>query len=180
MTVLVRDAREGELDAIASLLACAFEEHRLRNGGSTELAYAEAFDRYFEEVVNVRARRDETQLFVAVENGRILGTGALYAPGRGDAYARAVHCKPWPDEWAGLRLVGVDPAHRNRGIGRMLIEARVRRARELGAKAAALHTSRERAAARHLIERMGWTRAPEYDHAPVPDVCAEAYVLALA
>ena len=180
MTIVIREASEGDLEDVARVLASAFEKYRPANGDGIDPAYLKAFERYFEEVVNVRARLSEAQLFVAVEGERILGTGTLYPPDRGRDYARAIHGKPWPDEWASLRLLAVDPAHRRRGIGRMLIEARMRRARELGAKAVALHTSREFEVARRLIQRMGWNRAPEYDHAPAPDVCAEAYVLTLA
>jgi GNAT superfamily N-acetyltransferase len=177
MTIEVREAREDELDETARVLASAFEQVRPKASTS---AYGEVFERYLEGVVDVRSRIGEATLFVAIEGGRILGTGTLYPPGRTIAYAQDVHSPPWPNDWASLRLLGVDPAHRGRGIGRMLIEARVQRARELGANVAALHTSREFEVARDLLKRMGWKRAPEYDHAPAPDLCAEAYVLRLA
>jgi GNAT superfamily N-acetyltransferase len=176
MTIVIREAREDELDETALILGSAFEPHRPKAVASP---YEEAFEHYLAGVTDVRARIGEATLFVAIEAERILGSGTLYPPGGTVAYARSVQTKPWPTEWATLRLLGVDPAHRGRGIGRMLIEARVSRARELGAKAAALHTSQEFAIARSLLQRMGWKRTPEYDHAPAPDVCAEAYVLVL-
>ena len=148
MTIEVREAREDELDETARVLALAFEQVRPKASTS---AYGEVFERYLEGVVDVRSRVSEATLFVAIEGGRILGTGTLYPPGRTIAYAQEVHSTPWPNEWASLRLLGVDPAHRGRGIGRMLIEARVRRARELGATVAALHTSREFEVAHDLL-----------------------------
>jgi len=70
-------------------------------------------------------------------------------------------------------------AHQRRGIGRLLSQARVQRARELGAPVVALHSSREFAAARRLIEALGWQRLPEYDYAPALAIQAEAYALRL-
>jgi hypothetical protein len=61
----------------------------------------------------------------------------------------------------------------------MLDDARIRRARELGAAGVGLHTSLAFEASRGMVRRMGWQRAPAYDCWPIPDVHAEAWTLAL-
>jgi GNAT superfamily N-acetyltransferase len=175
---VIRAARDDELEEVARVLASAFEQHRPRGAG-VDPSYKRAFARYFEELVDVRGRREDAQLFVAVDSGLIVGTGTLYPPGRGPHYARAVGAKPWPDDWASLRLLAVHPTHRRRGIGRALLDARVQRARDLGASFVALHTSEEFADARRLIRKGEWKRVPEFDHMPAPGVRAEAYVVAL-
>jgi GNAT superfamily N-acetyltransferase len=174
VTVRVRAARPDEIDATTHLLATAFEQYR------HELP---VFDKYMSHLADVGARMREAETFVALVGERIVGTGTLYPPGRGDAYRRgaAPEMSPaaWPDEWSGLRLLGVDPAYRRAGIGRLLMDARIRRARELGATAVALHTSRTFDASRTMVERMGWVRMPAYDFYPQPDLCAETWMLAL-
>jgi GNAT superfamily N-acetyltransferase len=179
MNVVIRPARESELDEVARLLAAAFELPIAASGERRDPSFHEAYRRYREELVNVRGRLDHVELFVAERGGHIVGTGTLYPPGTGRQYARALNAKPWPDDWASLRLLAVHPAHREKGVGRMLLDARLRRARELGASFAALHTSEDFADARRLIRRAGWARRPELDHIPAPGVRAEAYVLQL-
>jgi GNAT superfamily N-acetyltransferase len=177
MSIVIREARHDELDAVARVLAAAFEQYR---APAITSSYRLAFERHLEEIVDVRARIGEAALFVAVEGPRVVGTGTLYPPGRSVAYGRTIPDTPWPRDWAWLRVLGVAPSHRGRGIGRLLVEARVQRARELAATAVALHTSPEFEVLRHLVRRMGWTRSPEHDFAPAPGARAEGYFLALA
>jgi GNAT superfamily N-acetyltransferase len=179
MTVEIRAARESEIDEVSRLLAAVFELPIAAGSARRDPTCHEAYRRYLEEVVDVRGRWGHVELFVAASGGRIIGTGTLYPPGTGRQYGRALHAKPWPDDWASLRLLAVHPAHREKGIGRMLVDARLRRARELGASFVALHTSEDFADALRLIRRSGWTRRPELDHIPAPGICAEAYVLSL-
>ena len=174
MTLLIRRAHAAELPETRRILSAAFEPQRPEPDTTNG-----AFARYLEDLLSVSLRFEQAELFVAVEGGIIRGTATLYPPGQGHAATRGTAAKPWPRAWASLRALGVDPAHRRRGIGRRLSEARVQRARELGAPVVALHTSRLFAAAYHMIQAMGWRRLPEYDHAPTPTVQAEAYVLRL-
>jgi GNAT superfamily N-acetyltransferase len=101
----------------------------------------------------------------------------LYPPHRHAGYG-VDGMKPWPAAWAALRRLAVAKTHRGRGIARMLAEARIARARELGAPVVAMHTSTP--LVREMYGRSGWVRAPEFDHHPVAGVIAEAWILALA
>jgi GNAT superfamily N-acetyltransferase len=179
MSIVVRRARATELAETRRILAAAFEPQRPRPD-ATSGEHDRAFTRYLADVLSVSLRFEQAELFVALEDGIIRGTATLYPPGQGHAATRGTAAKPWPSAWASLRALGVDPAQQRRGIGRLLSEARVQRARELGASAVALHTSKEFGVARHLIQTLGWKRSPAYDYAPSPMVQAEAYVLLLA
>ena len=163
MAIEIREARAGELEEVARVLGAAFEQYR-----------PQGFEGYLRDVANVRSRVGLADLFVAVEAGRVVGTATLYRPNPPHSDRQ-----PWPRAWASLRLLAVEPSHRGRGIGRMLTDARLRRARELGAPVVVLHTTELFEVSRSMYRRMGWQRAPEYDHWPLPGLCAEAYVLAL-
>lgn len=171
---MIRIARADELDAIARVLADAFGALR----PPPDDPIAADFERYLAEVTDVRARRHGTELFVAEDGGALIGAATLYLPGH---YEPAV--PGWPDTWAGLRLNAVVPEARGRGVGRALSDARIARARALGASAVGLHTSTQFAVSREMYRRSGWARVPHLDYAPVPghpELVAEAYCLALA
>jgi GNAT superfamily N-acetyltransferase len=177
MTMVIREARAEELDETARILVAAFEEHRPPADSAVTPQQRVAFERYLEDIANVRSRRGAADLFVAVDADRLVGTGTLYPPRLAPTYPGPHAPPPWPSEWATLRLLGVPPAHRGRGIGRMLVEARIERARALGAPVVALHTSFE--VSRSMYQRLGWQRASEYDYFPAAEILAEAYILAL-
>lgn len=164
---------------MARVLVAAFEQYR-RPAAAVTSQSAALFQRYIEEIANVRARLVAADLFVAVDGGAIVGSGTLYHPNpSATPYAIGSSRTTLPLTWATMRFMGVDPAHRGRGIGRMLLDARVERARAVGAEAVALHTHPSFENSRNLVLRLGWQRAPEYDHYPSADVCAEAYFLSL-
>jgi ribosomal protein S18 acetylase RimI-like enzyme len=66
-------------------------------------------------------------------------------------------------DWAYIRLVGVDPAHENKGIARNLTMQCINQAREDKESVVALHTSEVMVAARHLYESLGFKILKEID-----------------
>ena len=62
----------------------------------------------------------------------------------------------FPRDWASLRLLGVTPAARGRGLSRQLTDWCIARARGQGATRIGLHTSEAMTTARGLYERMGF------------------------
>lgn len=72
-----------------------------------------------------------------------------FPPGRSDGVI-------FPRDWASLRLLGVAPAARGRGLSRLLTEWCIARARDQGAARIGLHTSEAMTRARGLYERMGF------------------------
>jgi GNAT superfamily N-acetyltransferase len=177
MAIVVRRAHADEMEAAAHVLVSAFEEYRAPADSAASEEYRQKFERYLAEISDARNAFRDAELFVALEGARVVGAGLLYPPGCTPDYRAPSSPLAWPADWASLRLLGVHPDRRGRKIGRLLAQARVERARELGAPAVAMHTSFE--VARGMYTRMGWERAPEFDYFPVTGIRAEAYVLRL-
>ena len=149
-SVSLRPATEGDLDAIAALFVPALEPYR---GRGVEWI----LDAYLAELLDVRGRFDVGETYVAVAEGQIVGSIAFY---------RDVVLEGWstfPAGWAGFRALAVAPAVRGAGIGRMLVERCLTRAREVGAAALGIHTISLLVDAMNLYERAGFVRCPEFD-----------------
>ncbi len=132
-----------------------------------------AWQSYLEDILDVRSRLAEAELIVAELKSQLVGTVTLYSnvPYSPEAV--------WPKDWAGIRLLAVDPKYRRRGIGRALIDEGVRRCREQGTAIIGLHTTEIMDVARRMYERMGFTRVPKFDFHPAPSVIVTAYRLDL-
>jgi ribosomal protein S18 acetylase RimI-like enzyme len=91
---------------------------------------------------------------------------------------------PWAEMLAedesGARMLAVSPAAQGRGIGRALLGACIGRARELGRSGLLLHSTPWMPAAHHLYEKAGFTRVPERDWRPIPEVPLLAFRLDVA
>jgi ribosomal protein S18 acetylase RimI-like enzyme len=83
-----------------------------------------------------------------------------------------------PDE-AEIRALAVAPGNQRAGLGRALLAAVIERARRAGVRHLLLLTQPEMKAAHHLYEEAGFTRLPERDRRPVPEVLLLAYGLLL-
>jgi GNAT superfamily N-acetyltransferase len=114
------------------------------------------------------------QRLVALDGDAVAGTVLLYPPAA-DAYGGAAERTPWPE----VRLLAVPPERRGTGVGQLLMDECVRRARAAGATTLGLHTSRSLAAAVRMYQRMGFVRAPEHDFQPPGAEVVEAYRLEL-
>ncbi|HEX2302477.1 MAG TPA: GNAT family N-acetyltransferase [Gaiella sp.] len=146
----IRLAREEELGAIASLFAPALAPYR--GAGADEI-----LDAYLTELLDVRSRFGVAETYVAVEDGSVVGSVAFY---------RDVVLEGWssfPPGWAGFRALAVSPAARGGGIGRLLVERCLDRAREAGATTLGIHTIETLVDAVRLYERLGFVRSPEFD-----------------
>jgi GNAT superfamily N-acetyltransferase len=108
-------------------------------------------------------------LLVADSCGRLAGTVTYYPPGPKD-YNRV------PAEWAVIRALAVHPACRRGGVGRLLTEECLRRARADQAGWAGLHTSELMVGARTMYEAMGFREQHTFTHL---DISFSVYALAL-
>jgi ribosomal protein S18 acetylase RimI-like enzyme len=165
--IRVRDARPDERAAIRELTLTAYAEYASAMEPSAWALLREA-------VLSALATDQPVERIVAEQDGVLLGSVLLYPPAAA-AYAFAAAPATLPE----LRLLAVLPAARGRGIGQMLVDECVRRARAMGASALGLHTSRSMRAARRMYERMGFVRAPEDDFRPPGAELVEAYRLPL-
>jgi GNAT superfamily N-acetyltransferase len=143
-------AVEEELDDVAALFAPGLDPYRGTRGDWI-------VDAYLAELLDVRGRFEVAETFVAVQDGRIVGSVAFYPD---------VVLEGWsnlPAGWAGFRALVVDPRARGAGIGRALVERCLERARDVGAPVLGIHTVALLDDAVRLYDRIGFVRCPEFD-----------------
>ena len=124
----LRDAQPGELNAVSSLLAEVYGEFRPHFP-------LDAWERYLGEIVDVRSRLGDSELIVAEEEGRLVGTVGFYPDASRSALER------WPAAWASIRTLAVLDAARGNGIGEALARECLQRARQRRARTVGLHTN---------------------------------------
>src|SRR5436190_13796663 len=134
-------------------------------GAVTAGAYAEFADpadedwaEYLTELADVTGRVDRTEVYVAAEDGRVLGCVTLELDrtvGDDD--------KELPPEMSCIRMLGVRTEARGRGIGRALVQRCVDRTAEVGRTIVTLRTTHRMKAAQRLYQDMGFVRDPERD-----------------
>lgn len=168
----MRLADEGDLDPAREVLRAAYAEY--------ESSFPAAnWAPYLADILDLEGRADASELLVAERKGSIVGCVSYFPPGAKASYPSDSFSEHWPAEWAAFRLLAVDPAARKGGVGRLLTDACIERAREQRAPALGLHTTEPMAIARSMYERMGFERASRYDFRPGPTVLVEAYRILL-
>ena len=109
------------------------------------------------------ARADGAELWVAVDDERLLGNVTYCPPG-----------SPWREiarnDEGEFRMLAVDPEARGSGAGTALAVHCEERAREHGAIGMALSSLAEMSAAHRIYSRLGYTRDPGRDWSPLPGV----------
>ena len=128
---------------------------------------------YLDELRDARRRAAHAELLVATSPTVPLAGTVTWCVA-GNAYAELAR-----EGEAEFRMLAVAPAARGQGVGRALVEACVRRARERGHRALVLCTTGIDGPAVRLYERLGFVRDATRDWAPVPEVPLYAYALAL-
>ena len=164
--VSIREAHSGELDAVGDVMVAAYRQF-------SPTLPPDLWSGYENEIRDVRSRLADSQLIVAEDAGRLIGAVTYYPDATKEPHAA------WPASWANFRLLAVDPDARGRGVGRVLTEECIRRARAAGCTALGLHTTHLMEVARAMYERMGFVRVPELDFSPVPQFHVMAYRLTL-
>lgn len=172
MSVTVRLAGEGDLEPARQVLRDAYAEY--------ETWFPQAnWKPYVADILDLEGRAAQSDLIVAEDDPRIIGCVSFFPPGAKTSYPSDAFSEPWPAEWAAFRLLAVHPSARLRGVGKLLTDACIERARQARAPAVGLHTTAPMAIARAMYERMGFERAPRFDFRPGPEVLVEAYSLVL-
>jgi len=152
--IQIREARQEELTEIENLVKTAYREFQ-------PLMPAEAWSRWMENI-SESLGAPQGILLVAEARGKLAGAVKFY-PDAGQA-----HQGQWPAGAGAIRMLAVSPASRGRGYGVRLTEACLHLARELQIGVIFLYTGTFMAAARHLYEKLGFKRAPEFDRNPGP------------
>jgi ribosomal protein S18 acetylase RimI-like enzyme len=151
MSVEVREASPEEYAEAGRVTAQAYREF-VRPGDDD-------WERYLLRIADVQARAGQTTIMVAIEDGRVLGSLTLELEGRvrdGDEEQRPLD----PSE-AHIRMLGVDPAVRSRGVARALMAASEETARAAGKTFLTLHTTQRMEAAQAMYERLGYHRSED-------------------
>ena len=162
MTVHFRIAESHEHYAVARVILKSYAEYG-------PLLPPEAWERYSQNILDVRSRMTESELLIAVEDREIVGSATFYP------HRLKRTQSEWPREWTGARLIAVLPERRGRGIGKALVEECIRRSRDQNAAAFALHTTPYMQLAQGMYERMGFVRVPQFDFHPRPELTVMAY-----
>ena len=146
MAIQTRPARPDEYDEAGRVTAAAYREY----------ADSESWDRYLEAIADVEGRAEVGLVLVAVEDGRILGSATLELDERIEEDE-----PPLPPNEASIRMLGVQPNERGRGVARALMRECFDQARRAGRTRMSLHTTPRMKAAQAMYESMGFERLPD-------------------
>jgi ribosomal protein S18 acetylase RimI-like enzyme len=149
MALHIRRVRPGEFEDAGRVTAEAYESFGSEASPNRD---------YLVRVADVATRARHALVLGAVQDRRLVGTVTLELDGR----IPGGHPRPplEPDQ-GHVRMLGVDPTIRRRGIGRALMQACVERARRAGKRRLTLETTESMAAAQALYESMGFRRGQD-------------------
>jgi ribosomal protein S18 acetylase RimI-like enzyme len=132
-------------------------------GRVTALAYREfveqgesAWEEYLEHIADVAGRADRSVILVASDSGQVVGSATLELGERIDDDDPPLA----PDE-AHVRMLGVHPEARGRGIARHLMDACFALAGAASRTRITLNTTLRMKAAKQMYEAMGFRRLPD-------------------
>src|SRR5262245_39873514 len=146
----IREVRPEEYKAAGQVVVRAYDEFIDPKD--------DGWDEYLQLLADVAGRIDRTVVLVAVDDEKVVGTGTIELDdvvGDDD--------KELPPGTSTLRMFGVVPEARGKGIARELVEDVIRRVREAGKSTLILRTTRPMAAAQSLYRSVGFERAEDLD-----------------
>ena len=145
-------------------------------GDVTVAAYAPFLlgptDPYSDRLRDAAGRAAAADLWVAVEDGRVLGT--ITDPPHGSPYRELAG-----EGESEFRMLAVDPAAQGRGVGDALVRHLLERARAHGHRRVLISSLPEMTGAHRVYERLGFRRVPELDWRPLADVLLIGFALDL-
>jgi len=153
----LRRARAEELERVGEVTLAAYESFTTGHR-----------DPYRARLRDAAGRHRDSELWVAVEDGAVLGSVSYCPPG-----------SPWrelgQDHEGEFRMLAVAPVAQGRGIGAALVRLCEERAAGHGATSMVLSSLPEMTAAHALYGRLGYARLPGRDWDPVPGVHLVAF-----
>lgn len=165
MAIEIRNASQHEFAELGVLLQDSYRQYMDAN--ADQPAWRAYFDH---EIPDIAGRLPDGTPIIALADGQIAASVTYYAPGRGGS-------EGWKDGVAAIRLLGVPPSSRGLGLGRLLTEECISRARADGAVAVGLHNHVVMSVARAMYLRMGFEPFPENDFTPDEETHVEAFIL---
>jgi ribosomal protein S18 acetylase RimI-like enzyme len=122
MTIEIREAEPGDHPEAGRVTALAYREFVPADDDGD-------WARYLERMADVAERAERTHILIAVDEGRVVGCVTLELEGRVGDWDGDPPLEPGE---AHIRMLGVDPAARARGVGTRLMAAAEARARDAG------------------------------------------------
>jgi len=98
---------------------------------------------------------NNSKIFVCEHEKKLIGMAYLVPSGN--------PTRIYPADWSYVRMVGVDPAYRGKGIARRLTQMCVDYSRQSNETIVGLHTSEKMDDARHIYESIGFKPFREID-----------------
>ena len=141
----IRRVRESEYAAAGEATARAYREFVTPS--------ASGFEAYLARIADIGARADRATVLLALVDGVIAGSATLEL----DSRVHPSTADPLAADEAHLRMLGVSPDLRGRGVARRLVTACNALARERGKRRLTLETSPLMVAAQRLYTSMGFT-----------------------
>lgn len=158
--VEVRPVRTGEYAAVGELTA------------STYVAEGFASEGYATTLRDVTDRATQATVLVALVDEQLAGSVTVATAG-GD------YAEDTEPGTAVIRMLVTSRDFRGLGVGRALVEQAIVAARAAGCSVVRLSTGPTMHAAHRLYERLGFTRTPDRDWSPLPDIELLTYMLPL-
>jgi ribosomal protein S18 acetylase RimI-like enzyme len=152
--IIIRDAAPEELDDIEALVKAAYLEFRP--------LFPETVWQAWMDNVSQTVRAPAGLLIVAAKEDVIQGVIKFYPDASQSGMGH------WPEGVAAIRILAVSPAARGHGYGTLLAAECLRLARKRRIATIFLFTGEFMHAARHIYEKLGFQRAPEFDPHPGP------------
>jgi ribosomal protein S18 acetylase RimI-like enzyme len=162
VTTEIRLALPSEYDEVGELTAEAYAADGFIPEGSD----------YGLTLRNAADRAAKSELWVAVDGPRLLGTVTFCVPG-------SVYAEIGRAGEGEFRMLGVSAKARGLGLGTALSQHCIDRSRSLGHHRVVLSSATYMTPAHRIYERLGFTRLPERDWSPRPGVDLYAFSLDL-
>jgi ribosomal protein S18 acetylase RimI-like enzyme len=159
MAITVRRVHPDEYEEAGEVTVRAYREFGPHNSGDPEMRERDehSWDDYFGRLRDIEGRDNVAVVLIAIEHGKILGTATLEL----DARIDIEHGELEPGQ-AHLRMLGVEPEARGRGVGKLLMEACVAESRKAGKTVFTLNTTERMKTAQTMYESMGFAREPDH------------------
>jgi ribosomal protein S18 acetylase RimI-like enzyme len=138
--VTIRDFTTADQDSVNRVASTAWDQYA---------SIFEGWDRIAASIANTASLSSHAELLVAERAGLVAGVVGYVGPLR----AREAI---FPADWAIVRMLSVLPTERGRGIGRLLTDACIARARRDRVTTIGLHTTPVMRSALDLYLRMGF------------------------
>lgn len=144
----IRDAKEEERSAMLEVTLNAYREFEAN-------ADDKFWQMYEQNIAEAIHRGEDIERIVYLLDEKVVGSVLL---------CKQSFNSPEPE----IRLLAVDPAHRQKGIAKALMDECEQRLAKRGHKQVVLHTTHLMQTAREMYERNGYKRYEKIDFSPVP------------